>query len=42
LQLGELHFTEGDKDMFLAGKIVEEGTLGNVGGVGDVLDGGCG
>src|ERR1700739_3494067 len=42
LKLVELHFTKGKEDMFLARKIVEEGALAEIGGIGDVLDGGFG
>lgn len=42
LQLGDLHVAKGDQEMFLAGKIVEESAFADVGGFGDVFDGGFG
>ena len=42
LQLGELHFSEGQEEVVFAGEIIEEGALADVGGVGDVFDGGVG
>ena len=38
----ELHFREGQEEMVFAGEIVEEGAFADVGGVGDVFDGGIG
>jgi len=37
-----LHFAEGEEDVFLAGEIIEERALAEIGGVGDVFDGGFG
>ncbi len=41
-QLAKLHFAEGEEDVFLAGEIIEESAFAEVGGVGDVFDGGFG
>src|SRR5882762_6213486 len=42
LELGELHFAEGQQDMVFAGKMVEERALADVGDVGNVFNGGFG
>lgn len=42
LQLGELHFSEGQEEVVFAGEIIKEGALADVGGVGDVFDGSVG
>ena len=41
-KLGELHFAEGHQDVFFAGEVVEEGAFADIGGFGDVFDGGFG
>src|SRR6266403_4806816 len=40
LELGELHFAEGQENVVFAGKMIEERAFADVGDVGDVLDGG--
>jgi hypothetical protein len=41
-QFCELHFSEGDEDVVLAGEVVEKRAFADVGGFGDVLDSGLG
>ncbi|HUL34487.1 MAG TPA: hypothetical protein VL128_11425 [Candidatus Eisenbacteria bacterium] len=40
LKLGELHFAEREEDVLFTGEIVEESSLAEIGGIGDVFDGG--
>src|SRR6266705_3850346 len=40
LQLAELHLSKSQQDVILAGEIIEEGALADIGGVGDVFHGG--
>jgi hypothetical protein len=42
LQFGELHFAKSEEDMVLAGEIIKESSFADVGGVGDVFNGGFG
>ena len=42
LQFGELHVGKGQKQVIFAREIVEEGAFAEIGGVGDVFDGGVG
>ena len=41
-QLAELHFAKSEEDVVLAGEIIEKGAFADVGGIGDVFDGGFG
>jgi len=42
LELGKLHFAEGEENVVFAGKMIEEGAFADVGDISDVFDGSLG